>query len=212
MDQLRKTLVLFMAVSTMACSKAKTEFELSDQDAIPQPKFSGQTVKNLTATSGSVTFSISGECDPKIRSLKAKATSLVSSYVSVSDYAVTAPTVNCSSGGTFSFQLKSLSALGFSPLVENQTYEIQLTGMTSAGMSRPSYIRIIYSSGAGNRNIWLAGGGIHNAATSGNNADSAMTASGGSFKAEVSINFLAKDPTAYPAGGSFKARVSAGGM
>lgn len=212
MDQIRRTLILAMAISTLACSKAKTEFELSDQDAIPQPKFSGQTVKNLTAISGTVTFSISGECDPKIRSLKAKATSLVSSYVSVSDYTVTAPTVNCSSAGTFSFQLKGLTDLGFSPLVENQTYEIQLTGMTAAGMSRPSSIRITYSSGAGNRNIWLAGGGIHNAATSGNNADAAMASSGGTFKAEVSINYLAKDPTAYPASGSFKARVSAGGM
>jgi hypothetical protein len=212
MDQIRKALILFMAASAVACSKAKTDFELLDQDAIPQPKFSGQTVKNLTASSGSATFNISGECDPKIKSLKARPSPIVSTYASVSDYTVSAPTVNCSSSGTFSFELKSLTALGFTPLVEGHTYEIQLTGMTSAGLSRPSYIRITYQSGAGNRNIWLAAGGIHNAAASGLGADAAMTASGGAFKAQVSINYISKDPTAFPSGGAFKARLSSSGM
>lgn len=203
MVQVRRFLILIFASSVLACSKTTPTFDLLDESAIPQPKFSGSTTKNLTASSTTVTFTISGECDSKISALQARPVGVANAFSSVGDFTVAAPTINCSSGGTFTLQLKSLTDLGFSPLTEGSVYEIQLKGMTSAGLSRASTIRITYSRG-GNTSIWLAAGGLHgNKSGSANNADKAFTATDGTISADLHLSFknTTRTPTAFPAPG-----------
>ena len=175
----------------LACTKATPEFDLLDPNAIPQPKFDGATVKHLTTGSGALTFSITGECDPKIKSIQAKAINASAMFSALDSVATSLPTVNCSSNGTFSFTLKSLTGLGYSPLTLGNTYEIQFKGLTSAGLSNPSSIYILYSNGVGNPHMRLAGGGVHGG---GQNASRAV---GIGFQADLHVNYIAKpDPGA----------------
>lgn len=200
-------LILVLALSAVACSKATPEFDVLDESAIPQPKFSGSTVKNVTVSSSTSTIAISGECDSKIKSIVARAVGLSSGFSALSDLTATAPTVACSNAGTFSFDLKSLSALGYSGFYDGKTFEIQLKGMTSSGLSRASSIIITYSTGAGNRDIWIAGGGIHGG------GDSAFTATSAAIKAEIFVNHLSSRAPAsgdYPKNTSIELRTGAG--
>ncbi len=160
MVQTSRFLILILAGSLMACSKATPDFELLDPDAIPQPKFSGSTTKSINTTSDTATFQITGQCDPKIRSLNGRAVNIATAYSSVDNLTISGATVACATSGTFSFELKSLTGLGYTAVV-GQTYEIELRGMTSAGNSRPSYIRITYSSPVGAPHLLLSGGGVH---------------------------------------------------
>lgn len=196
-------LVLFGA---LGCSKATPTFDLLDEGAIPMPRFNGATVKNLSATSGSQEFTINGECDRKITSIKAQVAGVTTTFTSLSDFSVTAPVIACSSTGTFTFKLKSLSALGFTNLTDGTRYEVRLRGMTSSGLSRASVIYITYGTGLGNKHIRIAGGGVHGG------GDDASRAQDATFKAEISVSHTAKqDPltSAYPAGGGFILRTGA---
>lgn len=203
-----RILILILSVGAFGCTKATPTFELSDEGAIPQPKFSGSTTKTIKVNSPHSTFTVSGECDHKIRTIKGMLVSVTASYGAVSDLTVTAPSVNCSSTGTFSFQFKSLTDLGFSPIQEGRTYEIQLKGSTSAGMSRASKILITYDTGSGNKNIWIAGGGVPGSADSASFATMpiANTSLGG---AEVYMMHTARDPSGSPSNANFKLRVGA---
>lgn len=187
-----RVLILGQFLFALACTKATPEFELLDQNAIPQPKFNGATVKNLTTSSSALTFAITGECDQKIRSIQAKAVNATASFAALDSVANSSPTVQCSSNGTFSFTLKSLTGLGFASLTLGNTYEVQLVGMTSAGLSRPSSIYISYSNGTGNPNLKITAGGIH-----GGGDNAFMATDGTAFKAELHVGFTSKsDPGA----------------
>ncbi len=158
-----RILILICTISALGCTKATPEFELLDQNSIPQPKFSGSTVKNITTSTDTATFAITGECDPKIQSLSALAVGLTTSFDSIDTLTVNPATVACSSAGTFAFELKSLSGIGYTAVLDT-TYEVQLRSVTSAGTSNPSTIRILYESAmvpAGAPRLRLAGGGIH---------------------------------------------------
>lgn len=170
------------------------------------PKFSGATVKNLSTTSTARTFNIQGECDRKITGLKAQAVGVTSTFSAVSELSVGTPVIQCSSQGTFSFELKSLNALGFTSINDGDRFEIRLRATTSSGLSRASLIYITYGSGMGNKHIRIAGGGIHG----GGNA--ASRAQNGQFQVEISVSHSAKqDPltSVYPSDASFILRTGA---
>lgn len=201
MVQSRHILILILSMAAVACSKATPTFDLADEDSIPMPKFSGSTTKNITATSSGLTFQISGQCDPKIRALVALPVGVVTGFSTVGDYTVSSPTVNCSSAGTFSFELKSLSSLGFSGFTEGKVFEIQLKASTSAGYSKASKIMITYSLG-GNKSIWLAAGGVHGGA---------IRATDSVVKADLTVNFTnsSNGSGPYPTDGTTTARFGA---
>jgi hypothetical protein len=138
-----------------------------NEDAIPRPKFSGSTTKNLATSDSSATFGIQGECDPKIRSILGSATGTNATFDSLSSLAVSGVTVTCATDGKFSFTLKSLSDLGFT-VTEGETYEVQLRAETSGGTSKPSYIRIFYGASAGGQRPILITSGT-NTITDGTN-------------------------------------------
>lgn len=128
-----------------------------DEDAIPRPKFSGQTTKNIATSSKTATFAISGECDSKIRSIVGAATGTNSTFDSLSSLATSTVSVTCSTDGKFSFTMKSLTDLGFT-VNDGETYEVQLRAMTSGGVSKPSYIKIAFTQGASGRPILITSG------------------------------------------------------
>jgi hypothetical protein len=124
----------------VACSKGGTpELSVIDSRSIPWPTFNGNNQYNVATRSDKTTFHISGQCDPKITSLVGKAVGPGSDWDTA--IAVSSFTVRCAIDGTFSFDLKSLSDLGFTA-VANGTYDVQLCGVTSAGLSQPSTIHI----------------------------------------------------------------------
>jgi len=184
----------------LGCSKATPTFDLLDEGAIPMLKFNGATVKNLSTTSAAQDFTINGECDRKVSSIKGQTVGVTNAYSSLSEFSVTVPQILCSSAGTFSFKLKSLTDLGIASPVDGNRYEVRLRGMTSAGLSRPSVIYITFGTGMGNKHIRIASGGVHGG------GDNAMRAQDAAFKAEISVSHSAKqDPltSAYPSGGGF---------
>lgn len=201
MVQLR-FLILILAASALACSKVTPEFEAIDGNLIPQPKFSGATVKNIDSSSDTDTYNITGECDPRIKSISAMAVGITTTFGSLDGIAVSPATVACSSSGTFSFQLKSLSALGYTA-VEGTTYEIQLKGFTSVGFSNASFIRIRYVSPVSAPRLMLSGGGVHSG--SGNEG---RRVSSLNFKADLRMNFLQNPtPDLVSSSANFKAKL-----
>lgn len=90
--------------------------------------------------------------------------------------AVSGISTTCAQDGKFSFELKSLSALGFS-VSEGAVFEIQLRAETSAGSSKPSSIKVLYTAGAGGTRPMLI--------TSGGSESALVT--GGSLSASVRI-------------------------
>lgn len=132
----------------MACTQATPDFEVLSEDSIPRPKFAGSTTKTLQTFSDSVTFQINGECDPKVRNIIGTAVGTATTFSNMNSLTVAGLNVTCSTDKKFSFELKSLSALGYTA-TEGRVYEIQLRSETSGGTSKPSYIRILYTSAAG---------------------------------------------------------------
>jgi hypothetical protein len=171
-----------LAAATLGCTKGTAGFDLLDADSIPQPLFSGATIKAISTTSDSTTYLISGECDRKIRSIKARAVGVSASAGDLDGIAVSAPTVGCGSDGKFSFELKSLADLGYAA-AEGGTYEVQLRGSTSAGLSNPSSIKITYvnANGGGRKRVTVNAGGGRRLASS------------ASFKAEIRADFRGND-------------------
>lgn len=204
---------LIVGLFLAGCTKANPTFDLLDADAIPQPKFNGSTVKMIASNSASDTYAISGQCDPKISSITGLVVGVQSAFDSLSTLSTSGATIQCSSNGTFSFDLKSLTDLGFT-VTADSTYEIQLRAVTSAGTSKPSYIRITYSTGHGGPRIQIAGGGITGS------ADQAHKAMGTGLSAIIRVNTYAPDsPTLNPEamttlsgtgpGGSFNLKLGA---
>ncbi len=181
MRYVSRFLILGLSLFSLACTKATPEFEQLDPNNIPQPKFNGATTTNVSVTStGNAVGVINGECDPKIKGITARAVNVVNAFSDLTSIASTSA-VTCSSDGKFTLNLKSLTDLGFSPLVLENTYEIQLKGMTSAGLSRASSIFIRYTSALGNPYIRFAGGGVHG-------AGDGTIATGGAIRAELQIH------------------------
>lgn len=200
MSYIGRILILGFLSFGLACTKATPEFEQLDPNSIPQPKFNGATAKTVTiGSSASPVGTINGECDPKIKSIQAMIVGVATGFSGDLSPIATSSTVSCTSAGTFTLQIKSLSDLGFSPLVLGHTYEIQLKGMTSAGLSRASSIYIQYMSSLGNPNIRVTGGGIHGGA---------LRATDGTYQAEIQLSIvgtasISSDGTSYsfrPAG------------
>jgi hypothetical protein len=137
----QRCLILASCLSLMACSKGGApELSVIDSRSIPWPTFSGSNQYNIATHSDKTTFHISGQCDPKITSIVGKAVGPGSAW-DMAAIAVSNADIRCAVDGTFSFDLKSLSDLGFTA-VANGTYDVQICGVTSAGLSQPSTIRI----------------------------------------------------------------------
>ena len=132
----------------MACTQATTDFEVLNEDSIPRPQFSGATTKSLQTSSDALTFQINGECDPKVRNIIGSAVGTASTFSNISALTVSGINVTCSTDRKFSFELKSLASLGYT-VSEGSVYEIQLRSETSGGTSKPSFIRIRYTSAMG---------------------------------------------------------------
>jgi hypothetical protein len=206
---MRIALLCLSLIIASGCTKATPEFETLNEDSIPWPTFNGQKTKNIVTGDAAETFVINGECNSKIRDLTGIAVGTTSSFSAVDALAVSGISVTCSSDGKFSFTLKSLTDLGYTP-TEGTVYEIQLRGSTTAGMSKASSIKILYSTSAGStRPIRVASGAVIGGGDT-------VQASGASFKGEFRIghqmNDIAgsqADPEAvlWKTGTNFKARV-----
>ena len=157
--KLRLHVVCFiLGAGALGCSKGEPSFEVLGTDNLPRPTFNnnGSTTLSLTTSSSTSTFTVSGQCDAKIKGLVASAPGAVN-VTSLSDM-VTGLSVTCGTDGKFSFTLDSLADLGFAP-VEGQTYEVQLRADTSGGVSKASLIRLTYSSSSRRPVLLTAGSG-----------------------------------------------------
>lgn len=170
-------LITLMTALNLGCTKGAPNFASLGADNIPMPMFSGRTETSLTATSSTETFAISGDCDSKIRDITGQANGTATAFSSLAAMAASGVSVDCGATGHFSFTLKSLLDLGYTP-VNGKTYDIQLRAVTSAGTSNPSTIHITY-----------AAGGVPFTITSGGTASSSVerVATGSAFKAEIRI-------------------------
>jgi len=184
--KLKYCLILGSLVMSMACTKATPDFEVLNEDSVPQPQFSGSTTKTLQTSSDSVTFQINGECDAKVRNITGSAVGTASTFSNMNSLTAAGLSVTCSMDKKFSFELKSLAALGYT-VAEGQVYEIQLRSETSGGTSKPSYIRILYTSAAG---------GVHPILiTSGGTGSTLATDVGSGISASVRVtNKMNRDP------------------
>ncbi len=202
-------LCLILIVGT-GCTEATPQFEDLGEEGIPRPKFSGSYLKQITTGDNLQTFQINGECDKKIRSINGFAVGTTSTFGSIHSLAVSGVNVTCSTDGKFSFELKSLSDLGYT-VTEGSVYEIQIRSETSAGMSKASLIKILYSTTAGgSRPIRISSGGILGG------GDGAR-ASGTAFKADIRVSHQLNHDAVAPqasseeayekSGSSFKARI-----
>ncbi|MBX3022063.1 MAG: hypothetical protein KF799_10340 [Bdellovibrionales bacterium] len=207
-----KYLVAGLCAFALGCTKGVPDFAALDTSNVPQPVFeSNQTEKTIQATSGAQTPSITGTCDRKIRSIVAQVMDQDTQPGSLDAVSVVA-SVTCRSDGKFSFTLKGLTDLGCT-LVEGKTYEVRLRGVTSAGISRESSLKIQYFSATGgstNRLTVKAGGTL--------NSPGPRVLSSTNFKATLSIgnkmHGRSVDPSAQPqvnssSGGTFKAKIGA---
>ena len=194
-------------ILSVGCTQATPEFEVLDEDNIPRPTFDGEFSKVFPTDNGASTFAVSGECDRKIRALHGMPVGLTSTFeASMKSLVVSGVNLTCSSDGKFSFELKSLTDLGFTP-VEGKVFEIQIRAETSAGFSKPSTIRIAYSKAAGTKHPTIVtagsvlGGGDR-------------FAQGTTYKAEIRVGnkILNSAPTSaddvmFKTGATYKARV-----
>src|SRR5262249_25920031 len=132
-------------LASLGCTQANPGFDVLDASNLPQPIFdNSSTKKTIQSRTGSEKPTISGTCDFKIRGITAQIVTVDSVPGTVDHVAGNTPSVTCQTDGKFSFQLKSLTGLGFA-LTEDQTYEIQLRALTSAGVSKPSSLFVHYS-------------------------------------------------------------------
>jgi hypothetical protein len=178
----RLAFVSALSALTLGCTKGSPNFDSLGADNIPQPLFSGATQETLNASSTSQTFSISGDCDSKIRDISGIAVGTPTGFASLASMAAGAVTVDCAATGHFSFTLKSLNDLGYTA-ISGQTYNIQLRAITSGGTSNPSTIHLAFSTAGGSdpKHILLTSGST--ASTSGG----PRLASGTAFKAEIRV-------------------------
>ncbi len=186
---------MVVVLFSFGCTKGAPTFETLDSSNIPQPTFSGLTYKSVTTATPSATFPILGECDPRISGLLASAVG-VSGSQSINSFAVSTVSVTCASDGKFSFTLKSLTDLGFT-ISDNRTYQVEVRGITDAGISRPSTIRILYLAP---KRIFITSGGTQS------NTVGPRLSIGTTFQAEVRLGHLIND---YSNGAEMKAKTSA---
>lgn len=201
MVQFRHFLILVISFLAAACTKANPEFALLDGN-LPQPKFNGSTTKTIHTTSDSDTFNIAGECDPKIKSLTMKPVGLSAVFAPADIFTVTPATVNCASNGAFTFELKSISGLGY--ISAGPDYEIQVRGVTVLGEGPSSFIRIHFSNPVAAPRLLMSGGGVHGFGQDANRMSSA------NFTLEVRLGTI-HDPNANAqlSSANFAARIGA---
>jgi hypothetical protein len=182
MRTVQLALVSALSALTLGCTKGAPNFESLGADNIPQPLFSGATQETLNASSTSQTFSITGDCDSKIRDISGLAVGTTTAFSSLASLAVSAVTVACATTGHFSFTLKSLNDLGYTAL-SGQTYNIQLRAITSGGTSNPSTIHIAFSTAGGPdpKHILLTSG------ATASTISGPRLATGLAFKAEIRV-------------------------
>lgn len=167
--------------SLAACTGGQPDFQVIDENSIPQPTFSGITTKSIFTGSTTADFVINGECDPKIRDLKATVLNNNSvSALNLRELSNEGLTITCPSDGKFKFELKSFADLGITP-TEGMIYEIDVQGVTSAGLSKASKIRITYSKQIGGEGFKQI------------TAGSTRNAQGGPFSANVRLVFKGND-------------------
>jgi hypothetical protein len=164
---MRVAAVAFLSFLIVGCVKGTTDFSTLDSNSIPQPLFSGATSKDVRVTSLDQEVDLEGTCDFKISKITAQTVGVMAQSDQLSNIGVSGATLKCqSSPGTFSFRLKSLTALGFTPS-ENVPVEIHLRGVTSAGVSRVTTIRLTYSNpnGDGPKGMVLTSGSTESGST-----------------------------------------------
>jgi hypothetical protein len=208
---MRVAVCCLILIIASGCTGANPEFDTLNEDGIPRPTFSGAYLKQITTGDPNQTFSINGECNTKVRGINGMAVGTIGTFSSVSSLA-TSINVTCSSDGKFSFTMKSLTDLGYT-VAEGTTYEIQLRSETSAGMSKPSSIKIYYSTTAGGtRPIRITSGGI----IGGGESTVGVGTTTGVFKANIRITNQMNDMASAQSssedaylktGSAFKARV-----
>lgn len=145
----RRCLILISFLALSACTQGQPDFEVISEDSIPRPTFNSATTKSIFIGASNIETAIQGECDPKITNLNVQALNSAQTFSRWTDMCVAdSVSVTCAADGKFSFTLKKLEDLGFT-LSENAVYNIEVKGVTVAGLSKPSTIRITYSTTMG---------------------------------------------------------------
>src|SRR3569623_1638265 len=130
----KHTLAIVFSFITLGCTKGVPGFNTLDSSNLPQPLFSGATEESIVASSPLETFAISGDCDSRITDIAGSAEGTASTFSTLSAMATSGVTVGCSSSGHFSFTLKSLTDLGYTP-ANGTSYNIDLRGVPSGGIA-----------------------------------------------------------------------------
>ena len=144
MNTLGRVLVFGFVLLSVGCTKGTPDFATLDENSVPQPTFGGgATLTNITVTSPAAAIPVTGDCNSRISALVA-VTVGGNTAMSLASMVSGGVQVDCTSTGHFSFTLTNIAALGF-VLVDEQSYDIQLRGVTAGGISRPSTIHLKYS-------------------------------------------------------------------
>lgn len=181
MGWIGKCTISALALITLGCTKGTPNFTDLGADNLPQPMFSGKTSITIPTNNPAQTFAIVGQCDQKISDLLATANGTSSAFSTIAALVNSPVIVNCATSGTFSFTLKSLTDLGYSPL-DGHTYDIELRGVTTGGISHASVIHIAFTSTGSPdpKHIMITSGGTESGA-------GPRIATGGTFKAEIRV-------------------------
>src|ERR1035437_3938388 len=181
MGWIGKCTISALALITLGCTKGTPSFTDLGSDNLPQPMFLGRTSITIPTNNPAQTFAIVGQCDQKIHDLLATANGTSAAFSTIVALVNSPVIVNCATTGTFSFTLKSLLDLGYSPL-DGHTYDIELRGVTTGGVSHASVIHIAFSSTGGPdpQHIMITSGGTESGA-------GPRIATGTTFKAEIRV-------------------------
>lgn len=173
----------FVSLLSVACSKADPGFQVLDANVVPQPLFNGATSRTIQSATGAEMPLIEGECDYKISFITAQIVELESAAGSLDHVSTGAATVACQTNGTFKFRLKTLADLGFT-LVQGKTYEFELRGFTSSGVSKATSLKVHYDNNSGrgaNLINYLA------SATLSGSSERAVSSNGNALKAVIRL-------------------------
>ena len=178
--------LLALVVVTTGCTPSNPTFAVLDQTAIPQPLFDGQTSKAITRGTAGETTLIQGQCDPRVRDIRANVIGQGARAGGLDVVSVGAPSVACPSTGKFNFTLKSFVDLVGPPVI-NRTYVIELRADTAGGLSNPSVLSLTYT-----RDTWeawrLTAGGARGLASGSFRADLRVTQLVGAGDANADAN------------------------
>jgi len=188
---------------SLGCTKGDPGFNVLDVNNVPQPLFGGQTTTTVRTQNKTDTPAISGECDYKIRGITAQIVGVDNADQPLTHISNAAVTVTCQADGKFAFTLKTLADLGFTPTM-GSTYEILLRAQTSAGVSKPSSLKIFFADIGGSSRATITSGGTLS-------SGAPRTVASTNFKAVIRVDHRMPDYASPGSSGAMTTQISSGG-